>query len=506
MSRSKANVILIVAAAALTGAVVALAAAKQLAFTGSTDWLDLVSDRGQWDLLWFPFAYFAVFVVLLALALRGADAAGRGATALAVGLLALAGFALHLSIGRVAPGGSAEAALAIPRTNIFYHNARAITSLDDFLRHYEDRAAKAPVMATRTHPPGPELFYCLVRSLYRSQSWLRDAVLETWGLIDPPQRGLDSPEVRALFSRLAMDETEVDVACCLAFTFKLLACLAVVPTYLLGSALHSRRTGLMAAACVAVLPSVHCFSPGLDQVYPLFAATMGWLALVAVKRRSAVVASLFALLLCTSLLFSLAFAVAAALTGLVIVVSLLRFRSDRSASELIRAYAPVAVAALLGFALLVLAFGVFWRVNLFSVWARCMRENAKFNVMSRRSYAVSMVSNPAEFFVFLGLPLACLFVMSVGRSVRVVRSAWLPAAGVLCLVALMLALNLTGTNRGEVARLWMFTMPFCAVAGAWWLEERRSAWWLFCALLALQVVQVACFRAALDALSLHSPQ
>jgi len=506
MSRRKANIILIVTAAALTAVTVALAATKHFAFTGSTDWLDLVSDKGQWDLLWFPFAYFAAFVLLLAVVFRGAAGASRGATALAVGLLALGGFALHLSAGRVAPGGSAEAALAIPRTNIFYHNARATTSVGAFLRSYEGRAEEAPVMATRTHPPGPELFYYFLRRLYRSQPWLRDAVLGAWESIDSPRRGLDSPEVRALFSGMAMDRAEVDVVCCLAFTFKLLACLAVVPTYLLGSALHSRRTGLMAAAWVAVLPGVHCFSPGLDQVYPLFAATMGWLALVAVRRRSAVVGSLFGLLLCISMLFTLAFVVAAALVGLVVLASLLRFRGGRSASELFRAYAPVAAAALLGFAVVVAAFAAFWQVNLFSVWARCLRENARFNVMSRRSYLGSIVSNPVEFFVFLGLPLACVFVLSVGRAVRVVRSAWLPAAGVLCLAALMLTLNLTGTNRGEVARLWMFIMPFCAVAGAWWLEERRSAWWPFCALLALQMVQVACFRAALDALSLHSPR
>ena len=95
--------------------------------------------------------------------------------------------------------------------------------------------------------------------------------------------------------------------------------------------------------------------------------------------------------------------------------------------------------------------------------------------------------------------------LAVGRAVRRLRTAWLPAAPVLCFAALMLALNVTGVNRGEVARLWIFTMPFCAVAGAWWLEERRPSGWLFGLLLVLQFAQVACFRVVLDAFKLYSP-
>jgi hypothetical protein len=145
-------------------------------------------------------------------------------------------------------------------------------------------------------------------------------------------------------------------------------------------------------------------------------------------------------------------------------------------------------------------FGSSWGVNLFGVWVRCARANAEFNATQARPYGPSVVSNPAEYVVFLGIPLGCLLVTATWRAARRVRSDGLPAAATLGLVVLLALLNVAGANRGEVARLWMLTMPLAAAAGAWWLAERRSPLWLGAVLLAFQGAQLACFRVAIEAL------
>lgn len=504
MPKSKDTFLLVAAAGGLTVAVIALAAYGRLVFVGSGDWLNFVT--GEWADLWYPFAYFAVFLALVLALIRASDKLGRAAMAAVVALLALFAFALHLATGFVTPSGAMEfvPALGVRRTNVFYDNARRIRTLDDYLCVYEDRVRISRDTAARTHPPGPEMFYFSLQTLYRACPALRHAVFQAWDQLSSSRADLESAEMRTFLAGHGLAGVEARVAFCVALTVKLLACLVVVPVYLLGAGLSSRRTGLIAAAFAALLPSVHCFSPGLDQVYPLIAATLGWLALVAARKHNAAAAALFGLLLCGALLFSLAFLVAAGVIGLVVLAGLVRGRRGVRTKDLLRAHSLSLLCAGLGFVLLVVMFGMLWGLNLFAVWARCSRANAAFNATTGRSYAMSLVSNPVEYLVFLGLPLACMFVASLRRSARVLQGAWPPAMAIFCFVAVMVVVNLAGVNRGEVARLWMFTMPLCAIAGAWWIEARRSPTWVLCALLTLQFAQVACFRVTVDALSLYA--
>ena len=105
------------------------------------------------------------------------------------------------------------------------------------------------------------------------------------------------------------------------------------------------------------------------------------------------------------------------------------------------------------------------------------------------------------FLLYLGGPTATLWLAGTvaaarrtwGRR-RVLGNDWLT----LGVGAVIVLLWVSGINRGEVERLWMFLMPACLLAGICGLRvtlgERGSLY-----LLLLQTAQVAVFRVCYDA-------
>jgi cytochrome bd-type quinol oxidase subunit 2 len=178
-----------------------------------------------------------------------------------------------------------------------------------------------------------------------------------------------------------------------------------------------------------------------------------------------------------------------------------------------------ATARLAAFALaFLIAVAVFWLVtdhNLFGTWYRCYRHQASFyapqEVGATRTYWPWVALNPLEFAVAVGVPLFAAAV--VGTAWLVARDAARPAdratdgtaddqgcgrqlAGVVFAWWLTLvALDLTGKNLGEIARLWMFLMPFAAVASAAVFERSKERRWPALALVALQAIQAMVFAA-----------
>jgi hypothetical protein len=105
-----------------------------------------------------------------------------------------------------------------------------------------------------------------------------------------------------------------------------------------------------------------------------------------------------------------------------------------------------------------------------------------------RSYHLWLLYHLYDFFVFLGIPLALLFVLAVvrglqeslrciSRGLRVARRVPRPGPAVDALaIGLgigLLILDLSGTSRGEVARVWLFLTPFAALVAVRGLARLR---------------------------------
>ena len=61
-------------------------------------------------------------------------------------------------------------------------------------------------------------------------------------------------------------------------------------------------------------------------------------------------------------------------------------------------------------------------------------------------------------------------------------------------------INFSGKNLSEVARLWIFLMPFVTAAGACWAARRARRAWVLVVLLLLQFIQCLVSNVCLDVL------
>jgi len=474
------------------------------------DWKWYRTVDQAWDRATYPLAIYALIGVVAVVGWARVARMRALREALLVMSLGLLAFLGQLMAARQSPGDYNDSliAVALPGANRYHQAARAAGkqygSLGAALRGYslwmrEQSGAGAKLIVT--HPAGPlTLYWCLNqvyagneagarRFLRRCEAWLASG--------ESVRESLRTTAAADLFRD--MSDGELAGAWLATLLLRLAASLVVAPVYAMARGLHGRQTALIAAAFAAAVPSLVLYSPGLDQSFPVLAATACWLGWSAGQRRSHLRAGLAGLVVSVGLFFSLSFAVVGIWASLLAVAGLWR----REARPRARDVGTLAAAGMAGLLAPVLLLLVAVGYNSFAVWLRCLAANAQFNAQAGRAYWKWVLVNPAEFLVFLGVPVACLFVWRAASQAREARArGWRDADWpTLAIAALVVLLNLSGANRGEVARLWMFLMPGCLVAAAAQLDRcapyRRA---VFVSLFALQAVQVIAFRASLDVL------
>lgn len=451
-----------------------------------------------------------VFALMGLLAVLGARRGGQWAPsrqAQALAALVVLALAAQVSAARQLPGGYSESIVALgkPGANRYHAAARGVRSLSAVLRDYPRWMREKSHKLIITHPAGPlTLFWSLNQVFAGSEAaargfvhWCEDRF--AWGI-----RAKD-PEGPAAMVELFRDMSDADLAgvWLASFALRLAAALLVLPVYALGRVIHGVNVGIVAGALAGMVPSLLLFSPGIDQIFPVLAATACWLGWTAGARRSVWRAAWAWLTVSVGMFFSLSFAVVAGWAGLLALASLARSSGQSGERVRGRTMASLATAGAVGFAAPAVTLYVATGYNSLRAWVACVGANAEFNASSGRLYGTWLWANPVEFLVFLGVPVACLFVARAAAGIRSVwRRRWDEADwATLSLVALLVGLNLLGVNRGEVARLWMFLMPGCLIAAAAQVEcyapYRRV---VLIALLALQASQAAALKSLLDVL------
>lgn len=103
---------------------------------------------------------------------------------------------------------------------------------------------------------------------------------------------------------------------------------------------------------------------------------------------------------------------------------------------------------------------IFVRFDPFATFRTLLAEAARFNTLARRPYRIWVVENLFDFAVAAGLCQTVSLVALVGRSVidlvRRRSRELMPATFCIGLVASVVMTDLSGINRGEVVRLWIF--------------------------------------------------
>ena len=458
-----------------------------------------------WELLWVPLPLFGAFLFLASAACRKIEQTSRAEETLVLTLCVLLAMGLQLCVMHLGIAGSLESVLGVvvPRANAYHQRALSVSNVSALLANYHTELVQRDfAVQLSTHPPGPILLFWAFDRLASAHAegtlalmrWLSPGLSQTLGWEPYP----------LLWARLGLKGGNLAGAWLASMFLRFAACAAVVPAYLLARLLYSKRVALMGACLCAVLPGLYLFSPGIDQVFPVLALFMAYFALRAVCARSMVSAILAGLTLFIGMFFSLAFLVV--LVFLIASSTLWMLQERRMGDSQKLAWTPyvrTAVGALVGFLVPILLLLVVFGYNSFAVWPECSRHNDYYHAQSGREYWDWILVNPIEFALCLGLPAMCLFLWRAGAEfLAVLRDRSIQRTDVVALAfaGIFLLLAASGKNLGEVARLWLFLMPFCLVFAVPMLhrvgDEQERA---FSLLLCCQFAQVVLLKLCVDA-------
>ena len=478
-------------------------------------WTMPAVDGPSWSGLWLALGALGLIALIVWAIYPRIGSARRHEAAAALAMLVAFLFAMQFGIGALGRAGNQETLLAIVTpgtTNLYFAESGKIGDPVEYLRGYDERAAKsAEGWQLKTHPPGPVMFFYLCRRAVAAWPALGRAALRFARVLTPA--GLYWREIEGFEFLSKQIDTAAEAAGWLGvIVLRLAAALTAVPAYILARRIDpsdqsdqsdhqsARAVAFAAAALAGLIPSLLLFSATIDQLYPLIGLVAVLIGHHAVTRRSMLLNILCGGVLYVGLMFSLSFV---AFLVLIAAMQVWAVLSDRKLPEMAKSL-PFLLRLLecLGIGVMASVAVVYLTVGIGSLggWARCLTANARFNHESGRTYLPWLLANPALFAAFLGMPAAVLFARSLvqdGRAALAERRASVLDPLVISTLGVLAALWLYGANLGEVERLWMPLMPLCAVAGVVSLNPGRTA---ALALIGLQGLQAVAFKLALDPL------
>ena len=349
----------------------------------------------------------------------------------------------------------------------YFGQSLRVESPVSYLRGYADLIGTgAAPQRVRTHPPGPVLFFWAVRR----------ALIAT-GLLDAPGAWVFG---RAEFATAVADVNRMrgpqlgtlDATAAMVGGLALLAVGActVIPLYLLTRLVANPGVALSTAGLAAFIPSLILFVPGIDQSVTFLGVTAVWLFVLGCRRPSLALCAGSGVVLFLAGMVTIGAPVLLGAMGLYAVGGVAlrwRDRARRTAAARHATAALGAAAAGLGLPFLVLKLACGYEPIAVAHTAKAVQ--AAIMRDWHRGYATWLGMNLVDFAVFAG---PCLVGIAgswlILRLRRARRERRLGRADLLAMAVLatLLLIDLSGTARGEVGRIWCLLMPYFAIPAA----------------------------------------
>ncbi|HTP08686.1 MAG TPA: hypothetical protein VMP08_10570 [Anaerolineae bacterium] len=349
-----------------------------------------------------------------------------------------------------------------------YFNVGAeVTNISDFLHHFVELVPTFP-LHPQTHPPGVPLLFAWGRLFFEQNPGLASsasAILRAYQCNNLPLMNLPNSAIASAVVQMSVP---------------VLAGLVVWPLYYLGRSVFDRATALRAALLWPLLPTVALWATRWDPVYALFTVLALLAVHFALSRRKLIGFEIGGLIFSIGLFFTLGNIVIALFLG-VYTLFWLWAHSDRPRfTWLLSGVLLFGAGALVWWVALWLIYGL----DPIALW----RTAVGIHLGLERSYSTWLVFDLYDFLVFMGIVIGVLWIARIGRAVREARApqraidvlTFTSAAG-------LLLLDLSGTSRGEVARLWAFLLPLPLLSAVYHLSDRRLVFPAVIGLLAVQV-------------------
>jgi hypothetical protein len=397
----------------------------------------------------------------------------------ALAFLILAVFALQCSLLNAvgAPWAAPGAVIASPVATTYYSVSLDIRDPSAWIASYPERMSSLPYHV-RTHPPGFVLFFLLLRGACAR-------------LLPHPSRWLG--EVAEAYRTFGIGLSPADAAAAIAgaFIISLIGALSLWPCYLLGRRLMGAEAALCSAALMAAMPGLLVFGASADEMVLTFTVITLWLSYSAWRQSSPVRAFLAGLTLAVGLFCTLGMLTVAAWLVIWLVVGMAR-SSDRAGAARRAVLGALAGGAGLAVFYLALYFTVGYR-PLAVAREALLAHRGVTTVEAARTYWKWLLMNPAEMVVFAGLPLVIAALWSCrGTGQEPGLGRW--RSFLLSWLITCALLDVSGTVRGEVGRIWLFLLWPTALAAGPWLAARPRRATVIALLVALTAWQAILMR------------
>jgi len=378
------------------------------------------------------------------------------------------------SLSWVAPGWI----IASPNATTYFSASFEVRDARRWLASYPELMSSLPYHA-RTHPPGFMLFFLLVRRFTAA------AIPRPPALLAAIAEGYNQT-FGTLFS-----PADAAAAIIGAAAVALLGALSLLPLYALGRTLVGAKEAILGVALMSGMPGLLLLAASPDQIILLLAVLVLWLCYSAWRRNSPLHAFLAGVAAGVGLFFSLGFAVVGIWLLLWALLGLLGSGDRRMAA---RRALGAGVIALAGFALfhLVLYLACGYRPIAVAQQAFLAHRDITTSAFPR-TYWKWLLMNPLEIAIFAGLPLVLTALWSA-RSLHAHPTFFRLRPFLIAWLLTLALLDLSGTVRGEVGRIWLFLLWPAPLAAAAWLALSRQRRWILVMLVLLQLAQALVMR------------
>lgn len=257
------------------------------------------------------------------------------------------------------------------------------------------------------------------------------------------------------------------------FLWPVISCLVLIPLFYFCRMLFDQKTALLAAALYIFVPSANLITLHTDQViFPLLAMTTALVSAISAQRNNPWIALAAGTLLYLSVWFSFALIFITPL----IAVSCYFFSKSEKADRL-SSFLKISLFLTIGVLLTDTLFRILLDYDVVLRYQNAIQYHLAWKKWSgtRLETIYCGLLNLLEFTLLTGIPLMILSMASVKNSLDQVynyRNLTPAFLWPLAVIATLLSLAFIGKARGEVARLWLFLVPFICLVAARFITTR----------------------------------
>ncbi len=324
-----------------------------------------------------------------------------------------------------------------PGLNGYFSTGVGIQNLQKFLTNYNKNVLSFYQHA-KGHPPFAVLFFYLIEQFFG-----------LFPKLSVPLTSFSNLDINVIWNNL--NNASKLTALLTSLFVPLLASITIVPLYKLANILYGKKAALISILLYIGVPAVTLFTPLNDVFLPFFTVWSLYFLVRGVEQNSKCKLFFSGLIFSAGLYFSLTF------LPLLLVFAVLFFAWKKQKMAL-----GMEFSFLLGALLIPAILFLFFGLNSLEMFQTLMK-----GLPIQRSYTTWIFYNIYDFFIFCSIPIAVLFLSNLKRSfAKIDILFW-------SFFAMLLLLDLSGSVRGEVGRIWLPFVPLMVLPAAKFLSEKK---------------------------------